>query len=121
MTSAHSLLDERLEIETPERVTITHDLAGIGSRFAAGAIGGVLMFVNRRAKRIGDYAAGTIVVRERAEPLEVISSAPPAGEDALDASDLSRARTFVVRAPQLIPSSRDSIARRLADEIARRH
>jgi uncharacterized RDD family membrane protein YckC len=33
-----SLLDQRLEIETPERVVITHDLAGIGSRFTAGAI-----------------------------------------------------------------------------------
>ncbi len=222
-----SLLGERLEIETPERVKIVHDLAGIGSRFAAGAIdftllafafavlggvyvivervtlpkgeeaqqafamaciggfsivlagyyigfewmwagqtpgkralklrvmsdsggpastgaifvrnilrvvdilplvacyavGGLVMFVNRRAKRIGDYAAGTIVVRERTEPLGV--AGPPSGGEipgeSFAATDVARARSFVARAPQFIPASRTALARQIADEIAKRH
>jgi uncharacterized RDD family membrane protein YckC len=222
-----SLLGERLEIETPERVKIVHDLAGIGSRFAAGAIdftllafafavlgglyvivervtlpkgdearqafamasiggfsvvlagyyigfewmwagqtpgkralklrvisdaggpaptgaifvrnilrvvdilplvacyavGGVVMFVNRRAKRIGDYAAGTIVVRERTEALGVAGSS--AGGDlpgeTFSATDVARAHSFVARAAQFIPASRAALARQIAEDIAKRH
>jgi len=224
-----SLLDARLEIETPERVKIVYDLAGIGSRFAAGSIdmlllgfvfavmfavaivafsvalpstqeaqmamvfavvgaftavlslyyvgfewlwsgqtpgkrvlklrvisedggpasagamflrnvlrvadlipfaapyglGGLVMFVNRRAKRIGDYAAGTIVVRERPEPLAAFRPAAAAEGalpgDVLGAADLARVQAFVVRAPQMIVASRDALARRIADDIAARH
>ena len=223
-----SMLDERLEIETPERVKIVYDLAGIGSRFAAGFIdclilglvfgvlfavvviamsvtmprtseaqtafwlavggaftvvlslyyigfewlwagqtpgkrmlklrvisegggpapagaiflrnvlriadlipfaapyglGGIVMFANRRAKRIGDFAAGTIVVRERAEPLAAFRS--PAAADALPgdvlgAADLTRVQAFVVRAPQMIGASREGLARRIADDVAARY
>lgn len=222
-----SLLGERLEIETPERVKIVHDLAGIGSRFAAGAIdftllafvfavlggayvivervtlpkgeeaqqafamacvggfsvvlagyyigfewmwsgqtpgkralklrvmsdsggpagtgaifvrnilrvvdilpglacyglGGLVMFVNRRAKRIGDYAAGTIVVRERAESLGVLRAAPAAdlSGESFDGADVSRAQAFVSRASQFAPASRPALARQIAEEIAKRH
>jgi len=222
-----SMLDERLEIETPERVTIAYDVAGIGSRFAAGAIdvlilsfvfflislavvvaksfalpktdedkmaigmafggvftgflalyfvgfewfwdgqtpgkralklrvladgggpasvgavfvrnilrvadlfpfiapyglGGLVMFVNRRSKRIGDYAAGTMVVRERVQPLA--PRPPPRTDvpaaDALPAADLERVRAFVARAPQMIAASRVALARRLAEDVASRH
>jgi uncharacterized RDD family membrane protein YckC len=229
--NTESLLGERLEIETPERVKIVHDLAGIGSRFAAGSIdftllafafavlggayviiervtlpkgeeaqqafamaciggfsvvlagyyigfewmwagqtpgkralklrvmsdsggpastgaifvrnilrvvdilpgiacyglGGLVMFVNRRAKRIGDYAAGTIVVRERAEPLAVRSRTP--STDALHelpgesfaAADLARVQSFVSRAAQFIPASRAALARQIAEDVAKRH
>ncbi|MCE9637975.1 MAG: RDD family protein [Planctomycetes bacterium] len=44
-TTGGSLLDQRLEIETPERVVITHDLAGIGSRFAAGTIDACFLII----------------------------------------------------------------------------
>src|SRR5262245_8800786 len=43
--SGESLLDRRLEIDTPERVRIVHDLAGIGSRFAAGFIDAFLLIL----------------------------------------------------------------------------
>jgi uncharacterized RDD family membrane protein YckC len=223
--SGESLLDRRLEIETPERVRISHDLAGIGSRFAAGFIdgflltligcvamfgvmviggvaspkgeeeltafilaafgvvfvlvaayysffelmwagqtpgkrllklrviakdggpapataivvrnvlrlvdafpyaapyglGGVVMFVSPAARRIGDFAAGTIVVRERTEAL----AAPPrvsAGDtDAIADTDVERAREFVLRASQLIASNRKSLAQSIASDIASRH
>jgi uncharacterized RDD family membrane protein YckC len=221
------LLDERLQIETPERVTIVYDVAGIGSRFAAGAIdvlilafvffvlgvvfaiaasvafpktdeakmtfamavagaftsllslyyvgfewfwdgqtpgkrvfdlrvvsdgggpasigavfvrnilrvadllpgfapyglGGFVMFVNRRSKRIGDYAAGTMVVRERAQP--ILPAAAPRADassgDALAAADVERIRAFVSRAPQMIAASRAALARRIAEDVASRH
>ena len=45
MTDTGSLLDQRLDIETPERVVITHDLAGIGSRFAAGTIDACILII----------------------------------------------------------------------------
>jgi uncharacterized RDD family membrane protein YckC len=221
------MLDERLEIETPERVAIAYDVAGIGSRFAAGAVdvliigllflvvggmsavalsialpkteeattafglavvgaftavlslyfvgfewvwsgqtpgkrlfklrvvadgggpattgavfvrnilraadlvpfvapyglGGVVMFANRRAKRLGDWAAGTIVVRERVEP----PTPPPAPRgdaapgDALPAADLARVRTFLSRAPQMLAQSRAALARATAEDVAKRH
>ena len=38
MTEPQNDLDTRFLVETPERVVISHDVAGIGSRFAAGAI-----------------------------------------------------------------------------------
>jgi uncharacterized RDD family membrane protein YckC len=223
---SESLFDERLEIETPERVKIVYDLAGIGSRFAAGTLdvcvlffiylvlsivivvafgltlpksdeakmafgmafggalvavlsgyfvlfewfwagqtpgkrilrlrvlsdgggpatpgaiflrnilrvvdlapfvapyglGGVAMFLNRRSKRIGDYAAGTIVVREREQTL-----APPPrsievadADDALPAADLARIREFFGRAPAMIDGSRRALARRMADDLSAR-
>jgi uncharacterized RDD family membrane protein YckC len=221
-----SQVDARLEIETPERVRIVHDLAGIGSRFAAGLIdvlllgtvffalflavvigasvalpkaqeartafglavfgafslllslyyigfewlwsgqtpgkrlfklrvisegggpaspgaiflrnvlrvadllpglapyglGGIVMFANGRSKRIGDFAAGTIVVRERQEALAAFQ--PAAGEmpgDALGPADLARVQAFVARAPQLLATRRGELARRIADDIAARH
>lgn len=40
-----NLLDQRLEIETPERVVLVHDLAGVGSRFAAGTIDACILTV----------------------------------------------------------------------------
>ena len=224
---AEDLLDERLEIETPERVKIVYDLAGIGSRFAAGTIdvflvavlwvilglvvvvaaglslptseeaqfafgtavvgvfmavlaayylafewmwsgqtpgkrmlqlrvlsdtggpasagaifvrnvlrvadilpgiapyglGGIVMFVNRRGKRIGDYAAGTMVVRERDQPLGVLPS-PPADAmpgDVLDSADLLRIRSFLLRSPQLLRERRVTLEAQLAADVAARY
>jgi uncharacterized RDD family membrane protein YckC len=219
------ILDERLEIETPERVKISYDLAGIGSRFAAGtidvfllalvflvvgvlvvvvasiripdeegeriafgiaaagslyvvlslyyvgfelawhgqtpgkrvlklrvlsdgggpaptgavvvrnilraadlvpfaapyALGGLVMFVNRRSKRIGDYAAGTIVVRERVQPRAPSPRTEAPVADALPAADLERIRAFTARAPQMVPASRAALASRIAEDVASRH
>lgn len=204
-TPGESLLDQRLEIETPERVVITHDLAGIGSRFAAGTIdacfliipwcgafcvmaavmpaaagpggefkqeemqalgmatmgvcyaifwlyfllfetfgggrtpgkrilklrvmsahggpapassivlrnvvrvvdsiptlilpvlGGIVMFTTKRAQRIGDLVAGTVVVRERVEALRLPSSGGPAGARAVSGSS-----QFIVPLPGML-------------------
>lgn len=220
-----SLLERRLEIETPERVRIVHDLAGIGSRFAAGfvdvllvllllcavslavmvvsgvarpatdeamtafffaafgvvfaivavyyavfeiawegqtpgkrllklrvvakdggpaaatailvrnvlrladafpfvapyGLGGVVMFAGASGRRIGDFAAGTIVVRERTEALATVPRAAPDAGDAIAETDAERAREFVLRAPQLIAARRAELARAIASDIASRN
>jgi uncharacterized RDD family membrane protein YckC len=94
-----------------------------GFPFAAPyGLGGAVMFVSRSGRRIGDFAAGTIVVRERTEAL---AAAPPAGaadgDEAFPQTDADRAREFVLRAPQLFASSRAALARSLAADIASRH
>ena len=81
------------------------------------------MFANRRAKRIGDFAAGTIVVRERAEPL---AAAPPLPVGALAgaflaAADAARVQAFAARSSQMIPAAREALARNLAQDIATRY
>jgi len=223
--SGEGFLDRHLEIETPERVRIVHDLAGIGSRFAAGCVdvflvsllgcaagfaaaviggvtmpsrdeeltafvlaasgvvfvilavyfsvfelmwagqtpgkrllklrviamdggpapasailvrnvlrlvdafpfaapyglGGIVMFVTPTARRIGDFAAGTIVVRERTESLGATPPAAPDASDAVAETDAERAREFVLRAPQLIAASRTALAHSIAADIAVRH
>jgi uncharacterized RDD family membrane protein YckC len=223
--AGESLLERRLEIETPERVRITHDIAGIGSRFAAGFIdaflltilgcvavlgvlllgsvafpegeaeqaalgyaaagvafviltvyysffelawggqtpgkrllrlrviakdggpapatailvrnvlrlvdafpfaapyglGGIVMFVVPSARRIGDFAAGTIVVRERTEALAAPPRVAADGADAIAETDAERARDFVLRAPQLVAASRRKLASSIASDIAARH
>jgi uncharacterized RDD family membrane protein YckC len=220
-----SLLERHLEIETPERVRIVHDLAGIGSRFAAGlldafllsllacagsfavlvlggiarpegeaawtavgyaaagvafailflyysafeiawagqtpgkrllklrvvakdggpasatailvrnvlrladafpfaapyGLGGAVMFVSPSARRIGDFAAGTIVVRERTEPLVAAPRVTPDEGGGISETDAERARDFVLRAPQLIAANRAALARTIASDIAARH
>src|SRR5919108_218589 len=56
-----------LIVSMPERVAFQYEIAGIGSRFLAQVVDVVIitMFSNRRAKRLGDFAAGTLVVRDR--------------------------------------------------------
>ena len=65
-------MDDRYTIDTPENIEFDYDIAGIGSRFLAAiidtlliGIGVVVMFVDRRARRLGDLTAGTLVVKER--------------------------------------------------------
>jgi len=81
------------------------------------AIGVIVMFVSPRPRRLGDYAAGTVVVRERT-PI-VLSSLTPkvdrarAGSlkfgseslsvQALTLDDQARIRVFLDRAPQIRP------------------
>ncbi|HET6910212.1 MAG TPA: RDD family protein [Mycobacteriales bacterium] len=87
------------------------------------------MLINSRSKRLGDLAAGTIVVQERvparvATPTEM----PPALAGWAATLDLTRiddqlaweVRQFLSRAGQLTPSVRDQLAHRLVAEVAGR-
>jgi uncharacterized RDD family membrane protein YckC len=88
---------------------------------------GVLtMLFNKRSKRLGDFAAGTIVVREGARRAltEVTAITPPTGTPrafALSSSDATLVRDFLVRRDSMHPGARADLARRLAAIIAQRY
>jgi uncharacterized RDD family membrane protein YckC len=95
-------------------------------------LGAVLILLNRRRQRLGDLAAGTIVVRERAvaAPVEVDAAvqrfARP--EFAFTATQLANCakgdrhllRSFLQRLPELDRASRAQLARKLADQFVQK-
>jgi uncharacterized RDD family membrane protein YckC len=92
-----------------------------------GAIALIVSLASSRGKRLGDFLAGTVVVRERVPAQTAPLAAMPTGLDWwAHGLDLSRmpddlalaARQFLGRAGQLAPEVRDSMAARLADAVA---
>lgn len=95
------------------------------------APGGVVALVSalttKNSQRLGDLAAGTIVVRAPKDAAPTFFFNPVVGAESygltLDASQLepehyALAREFLVRAPELMPGSRDSLGADLADRLA---
>ena len=71
-------------------------------------VGAICILVTRRSQRLGDLAAGTVVVRERhAElprtlpPLDPALALPPHLAGAFSSEDVRLARDFLLRAPYL--------------------
>src|SRR5436189_27670 len=70
---------DEVAIETPEQIDLMLEPAGLGSRFVAWVVdwlwkllallGATLILLTRRHQRLGDLAAGTMVIRERAPTL----------------------------------------------------
>lgn len=96
-----------------------------------GGLALIAVLVSRRNQRLGDYAAGTMVVRERtaARATEAVTFLPvPGTEDyaaTLDVAGLGPAeygtvRSFLLRAPSLAPDVRDRLARQIATPLAAR-
>ncbi|MGD8624073.1 MAG: RDD family protein [Anaerolineae bacterium] len=95
-------------------------------------IGVIVMFLNRRARRLGDLAAGTLVVRERKDVTldSLVASAPrprPAGEgeqeslpglENLDAGDYDLIVRFLRRRHDL--ANRGALAQKVAAGISAR-
>jgi uncharacterized RDD family membrane protein YckC len=84
------------------------------------------MFFTARVQRLGDIAADTMVVRDRAMPApQVLSmSAPDARASAIDASRLGEReyallRTFLARRASLDPAASHQLARSLATVLRR--
>ncbi len=89
----------------------------------------VSVLVTRRDQRLGDLAAGTLVLRERsaaAAPQARWFPVPP-GADAyvasldvavLDAGTALLVRSFLVRAPGLAPAAREDLGARIARRVA---
>ncbi len=71
------------------------------------AIGVVTMFSNRRAKRLGDFAAGTLVVRdrERVRLYDLASTAPAAAPELRPASSIWSTPTEAATPPVVAASS----------------
>lgn len=96
--------------------------------FAYG-VGVIVMFSNTRAKRLGDYAAGTIVVKMRDEVrlhhlTPVTNVAPPSAEAQtqtrqLNEADIALAENFLNRRAQMTNPSKMTldIAQRLATKM----
>jgi len=91
------------------------------------AAGIVTMIVSRENKRIGDYAAGTVVIHEK--PLEAVGSiwkVPAAGGlvttlgSQITLDELQVVETFLERRGSLPPDVRRAIARQIADRIGGR-
>jgi uncharacterized RDD family membrane protein YckC len=85
----------------------------------------VAVLATRRNQRLGDLAAGTLVIREPARapsipgPPSPTIAAAAAGWDvsAITADDLAAVRTFLARREQFTPASRRGLARELADRL----
>lgn len=100
---------------------------GPGTGYAAGTIS---ILVTKRNQRLGDLAAGTIVVRERTEAGQGSSAGfrrPRAREDAepgagwdlgdISAEELGAVRSFLERRGDLEPQARNALALQLADGL----
>jgi uncharacterized RDD family membrane protein YckC len=88
------------------------------------AVGVLTMLLNARSKRLGDFAAGTIVVREGGRGVlatpENVEVAPLRGP-ALRAEDATLVRDFLLRRESMHPDSRRALATRLANALAARY
>jgi uncharacterized RDD family membrane protein YckC len=84
------------------------------------AFSALVMLVSPENKRGGDYAAGTIVVRDSADAVPTLSLlAREAGEtdDGLDLSDRALIDAFLARRPALEPAAAAEIAARIAERV----
>lgn len=89
------------------------------------AFGIVTMLVSSRHQRLGDLAAGTVVVHEKALSVPVLTVAtPPAGGAwsgaGLSEAELLLAETFLQRRLELTPDVRETHARAIADRLRNR-
>jgi uncharacterized RDD family membrane protein YckC len=88
------------------------------------AVGVLTMLCNARAKRLGDFAAGTIVVREGGRGVlttpEAVAVDRPRGP-ALRGEDATLVRDFLVRRSGMHPDARRDLATRLASALAARY
>lgn len=93
-----------------------------------GFVAMVVSLLSARGKRIGDYLAGTVVIRERV-PTRASATIPMPPELARWATDLDlsrlpdtlalAARQYLGRFAELNQGARDALGDRLADEVAR--
>ena len=94
-----------------------------------GFVAVVTVLLSPRDQRLGDMAAGTIVVRERSAQSYVAPAwfPPPPGFEgyaasldvaALDEGTYGLVRSYLLRLPELTPGARDHLAVRLANPLA---
>ncbi len=94
------------------------------------AIGAITMILTRRSQRLGDLAAGTIVIRDRRPPVPATLSSGTGTPGGPSSASLDTAavtdreyeviRSFLLRRPSLTPEARADLARRLASALAPR-
>ena len=88
--------------------------------FGIYVISALVMLLSPQNKRPGDFAAGTIVVRDRAEDLPVLAALlrdEPVHDDGLDREDRALIAQFLARRPTLEPRAAEEIAARIAERV----
>ena len=93
------------------------------------AVGGLVSILSTQQKRLGDLAAGTIVVKEseldyraNADKKQAVVAAPvPIANVALDAEELRLIRGFLERRAELIPEARTKLAEQLGRRLHTKH
>ena len=90
---------------------------------AAYGIGVLTMLFNKRSKRLGDFASGTIVVRERSRGAAavVFSAVAERRGVRLSSSDGTLVRAFLVRRASMDPQARAELAQRLSAALVQRY
>lgn len=113
------------------RHALVRGLVGLGEVIALPPVGVISMLVSPTDQRLGDMAAGTIVIRERAAArfsMPVVFY-PPAGWESfvssLDVSGMTPAeyenvRSFLIRACDMAPLPRSNLAERVASPLVAR-
>ena len=89
------------------------------------AVAIVVAMLNGHSKRLGDFVAGSIVVRESSlaqshaswSPRQNAAGSVPLGANLLTAEDAGLIETFLVRRNDLAPGVRDSMARQVLKRI----
>jgi uncharacterized RDD family membrane protein YckC len=89
-------------------------------------LGVLVMLCNRRSRRLGDFAGGTLVVREGPQRTLSAVAPPPASADEprryrLSSADATLVRDFLVRRGGMEDRARVDLARRLAAALAQRY
>jgi hypothetical protein len=114
------------------RHALVRGVLGLVDFFVIGPEVGVLaVLLSRRDQRLGDMAAGTLVMRERsgARPTAPVAFGPPRGWEGyvyqldvgrMSPGDYEAVRAFLLRARDLAPAARESLATRLATPVASR-
>ncbi len=85
-------------------------------------VGGAAMMLHGETKRLGDMAAGTVVVRERTAavlPEEAAAGANAAGPPRLSPEEFDTLARYVARRGTLQPEVRHGLAKRLLERLER--
>ena len=84
------------------------------------ALSAISALISKENKRLGDFAAGTIVVRDRADPapdLDAFLERPSRAATGLTEPHRVLIERFLARRDQLAPDARISLASRIAAEV----
>jgi len=90
---------------------------------AAYGVGVLTMLLNKRSKRLGDFASGTIVVREgsRGATVPLMPTVAQPSRIRLSSADATLVRDFLVRRTSMDPQARADLAVRLSTVLAQRY
>jgi uncharacterized RDD family membrane protein YckC len=84
-------------------------------------VGVLVMLVNKRSKRLGDFAGGTIVVREGRSPSIPLATVTEQRGYRLSSTDATLVRDFLLRRGSMNPRARAELGQRVATAMAQRY